>query len=96
MGWDYGSQHQPRRWILERPDAVNNDLLTRDPGLAAWAQTIEWISPTVASTVELRDQVWATAGLPEPSPLSTGRWPAGGAVWDAVARVHERQLSPIL
>jgi hypothetical protein len=86
--WDYGSQHQLRRWILERPDAVNRDLLSRNPELAAWAETIEWISPTAASTVELRDQAWATAGLSEPSPRSAGWWPAGGAVWDAVARVH--------
>ena len=88
MAWDYGSQHQLRRWILERPDAVNNDLLTRNLGLAAWAHTIEWISPTVASTIELRDQAGAMAGLSDPSPRSTGWWPAGGPVWDAVARVN--------
>lgn len=88
MAWDYGSQHQLRRWILERHEEVNQDLIARNTELAKWARNIEWISPTASSDVELRDQGWEAVGLSAPSPQDAGWWPAGGAVWDAVARVR--------
>jgi hypothetical protein len=88
MAWDYGSQHQLRRWILERAEDVNQDLTDRNPALREWAQEIEWISPSPDSTKELRDTAWDIVGLAQPSPQQAGWWPAGGAVWDAVARVH--------
>src|SRR5215210_913411 len=90
MAWDYGSQHQLRRWILERPDAVNADLLKRNHALRGWANKIEWLSPRHDTNVELRDQAWTEIGLAAPSPREAGWWPRGGAVWDAVARVHGR------
>ncbi len=88
MAWDYGSQYQLQRWVLERPDELNTDLTARNKALASWAQKIEWISPTSETTKELRDDAWNAIGLPEPSPQQAGWWPKGGAVWDAVARVH--------
>ena len=88
MPWDYGSQHQVRRWILERPEDVNADLLKRNDALRGWASKIEWLSPRPDTNVELRDQAWTEIGLAAASPQEAGWWPRGGAVWDAVARVN--------
>lgn len=88
MPWDYGSQHQLRRWILERPEDVNADLLKRNDALRGWATKIEWLSPRPDTNVELRDQAWTEIGLAAASPQKAGWWPRRGAVWDAVARVQ--------
>jgi hypothetical protein len=96
--WDYGSQHQLRRWILERPEDVNADLLARNDALRGWASRIEWLSPRPDTNAELRDQAWTEVGLTAASPQEAGWWPTGGAVWDAVARVHgpDGQIGGIL
>jgi len=86
--WPYGSQHQLRRWIVERPNEVNHELTSRNDEMAAWAQRIEWLWPTAASGVEQRDEAWQIIGLDGDSPAQAGWWPKGGAVWDAGARVH--------
>src|SRR5437764_6633327 len=88
MSWLYGSQHQLRRWITERPDEVSRELTSRNEELAGWARRIEWLWPTAASGAEPRDDAWQLLGLQEPSPVGDGWWPKGGAVWDAGARVH--------
>lgn len=86
--WPYGSQHQLRRWITERPDELNHALTSRNDDLAGWAHKIEWLWPTAASGAEQRDGAWALIGLDEPSPTAAGWWPRRGQVWDAGARVH--------
>lgn len=86
--WPYGSQHQLRRWIVERPGDVNRELTSRNEELASWARRIEWLWPTAESGVEERDEAWQFIGLDGDSPVQAGWWPKGGAVWDAGARVH--------
>ena len=88
MPWDYGSQYQLRRWVLERPDQLTADLLRRSDTLRAWASTIEWLSPNEETGAELRDEAWGLVGLPADSPQQAGWWPADGPVWDGVARVQ--------
>lgn len=86
--WPYGSQHQLRRWIVERPDDINRELTSRNEQLASWAERIEWLWPTAESDAEQRDQAWDMIGLDRGSPTQAGWWPQRGAVWDAGARVH--------
>lgn len=88
MAWSYGSQHQLRRWILERPEEITGDLLDRNKELREWALRIEWLSPAPDTRVELRDGGWTEMGLSADSPQQAGWWPPGGGVWDAIARVH--------
>jgi hypothetical protein len=88
VSWSYGSQHQLRRWIIERPDDVSRDLLDRNEQLRVWASRIEWLSPHRDSQAELRDQAWTEIGLTAHSPQQADWWPSGGPVWDAIARVH--------
>jgi hypothetical protein len=88
MAWSYGSQHQLRRWILERPEELNADLLARNDELRRSSKSIEWLSPRADSHVELRDQAWTEIGLAAHSPQQATWWPSRGAVWDAIARVR--------
>jgi hypothetical protein len=96
--WPYGSQHQLRRWIVERPDEVNRELTSRNEGLRAWAQRVEWLWPSAESGAEPRDEAWQIIGLDGDSPVQAGWWPKGGAVWDAGGRVHgpDGQVGAIL
>jgi hypothetical protein len=67
--WTYGSQHQLRRWIVERPDEVSRELTSRNDRLGAWAQRIEWLLPanrgqlsTIVRIPQLRSlTLWPTA-----------------------------------
>ncbi len=88
MAWSYGSQHQLRRWILERPDDVTRDLRANNKELREWGSRVEWLSPRPDTHVELRDEAWREIGLVAESPQEAGWWPSGGGVWDAIARVH--------
>ena len=86
MPYDYGSQYQLRRWVLERTDEFNAHLRRASPTLDEWVDDIAWIAPAAEDHHELRDEAWSAAGLPTPSPQDAGWWPPGGQVWDAVAK----------
>jgi hypothetical protein len=51
--------------------------------------SLEWLSPLKAACYrEVRDGLWAEAGLPRPSPQDVGWWPRRGPQWDGVAIVR--------
>jgi hypothetical protein len=90
MPYDYGSQYQLRRWVLERTDEFNAHLRRASPTLDEWVDDIAWIAPVAEDHHELRDEAWSAAGLPTPSPQDAGWWPQRGPVWDAVAEATGR------
>ena len=90
MPYDYGSQYQLRRWVLERTDELNAYLRGASPTLDEWVDDIAWIAPVAEDHHELRDEAWSAAGLPTPSPQDAGWWPQRGPVWDAVAKATGR------
>lgn len=86
MSYDYGSQYQLRRSVLERTDDFDASLRRASPTLDAWVEDIEWIAPVAEHDHELRDEAWSAAELSAPSPQNAGWWPQRGQVWDAVAK----------
>lgn len=90
-----GSTRGSRRAMCEW---VNGDPVRFESYLAEWPCLVElkahgpleWLSPLGRDGFkELRDGLWAAAGLPRPSPQEAGWWPPRGPQWDGVAVVRD-------
>ncbi len=83
-----GSQKQIQTWVNERAERLSAavaEALGLDPNAAA---TMRWVSPLRSEGYcEYRDKDFLHAlGLDALMPKLAAFWPAGGPVWDALAR----------
>jgi hypothetical protein len=83
-----GSQRRLQEWIDWRADELRRRL-AEWRSLEEWrAGPVKWIAPVRDEGFkELRDDLWAKADLPPPTPQADGFWPRRGPAWDAVATI---------
>jgi hypothetical protein len=82
-----GSQRQVQTWVNDFPDELNARILAELAPLKALAPNITWKSPLAEENYkEYRDTEFLTCvGLGALETRLKEFWPAGGAVWDALA-----------
>lgn len=84
-----GSRLRMAEHVESRPEGL---VLAAEPwpSLDAFRSgtPLRWLCPLRGNNwVEMRDEMWAEAGLRWPSPKDAGWWPRNGPVWDGVALV---------
>ncbi len=84
-----GSQLQMQLYINEHQEELTRGVLDALPSLAEQRQSIDWVSPCASDSYrEYQDARFLEAvGLADLTSSLKEFWPAGGPVWDGLAKV---------
>lgn len=87
-----GSQYWLQKLVNEQPELLNRHITNELNSLEG--KSIEWLSPLASENFsEYRDQVFLEKlGIDLPKRALSEFWPAGGPVWDGLARTDVGDL----